>query len=208
MISKQLLEKYHLGLCSEKEQELVEQWLENDDLEIEGDIESVEDTGQVKAEMWSNIRQDIKRKKNLRIFHFGTWATVAAILVAIIGVRTLLINNQPSLTNRFTFDNLSGDQIRNYDEHNYNITLSKKSFARINTETGELDVKGDIMFTPKKDIILNVCDRNHRIKLKSGETYILLDQNQSCQHIVLTKQELTFLSPILQNQLKIQFNIS
>ncbi|MGJ1195066.1 hypothetical protein ACR777_02525 [Sphingobacterium spiritivorum] len=208
MISKQLLEKYHLGLCSEKEQELVEQWLENDDLEIEGDIESVEDTGQVKAEMWSNIRQDIKRKKNLRIFHFGTWATVAAILVAIIGVRTLLINNQPSLTNRFTFDNLSGEQIRIYDEHNYNITLSKKSFARINTETGELDVKGDIMFTPKKDIILNVCDRNHRIKLKSGETYILLDQNQSCQHIVLTKQELTFLSPILQNQLKIQFNIS
>ena len=208
MISKQLLEKYHLGLCSEKEQGLVEQWLENDDLEIEGDIKSVEDTGQVKAEMWSNIRQDIKRKKNLRIFHPGTWAAVAAILIAIVGVRAILINNQPSLTNRFTFDNLSGDQIRNYDEHNYNITLSKKSFARINTETGELDVKGDIMFTPKKDIILNVCDRNHRVKLKSGETYILLDQNQSCQHIVLTKQELTFLSPILQNQLKIQFNIS
>ncbi|MGJ1384873.1 hypothetical protein ACR782_01630 [Sphingobacterium spiritivorum] len=208
MISKQLLEKYHLGLCSEEEQELVEQWLENDDLEIEGDIKPVADTERVKVEMWSNIRQDIKQKKNLRIFHPGIWAAVAAILIAIIGVRAIFINNQPSLANRFIFDNLSGDQIRNYEEHNYNITLSKKSFARINTETGELDVKGDIMFMPKKDIILNVCDRNHRIKLKSGETYILLDQNKSCQHIVLTKQELTFLSPILQNQLKIQFNIS
>jgi len=206
MINKELLERYHLGQCTKDERDAVEEWLDNDDLEISGNIDISNNLNETKATIWDEVQCDIKNK-NSRFLHLKQFlSATAAALLCLLGLSTFLLHDQ--LPEEFTFDNLSGDQIQNFEEHNYNITLSKKSFARIDTETGELDLKGDIMFTPKKDLTLLICDSNHQIRLKSGETYILMAQKQNCEHVVLTKQELTFLSPILQNQLKIQFNIS
>ncbi len=205
MINKELLERYHLGQCTKNERDTVEQWLDSDNLEMEGAVHGINDLANTKASIWSEVHRSTQKEKYSLPLRRWMSAT-AAVLLAVLGIGTFMLDTE--FPDEFTFDNLSGDQIQNFEEHNYNITLSKKSFVRIDTETGDLDVKGDIMFTPKKDLILHVCNRNHQIRLKSGETYILLAQNKNCEHVVLTRQELTFLSPILQNQLKLQFNIS
>lgn len=216
-VSKELIEKYHSGKCSPEESAMVENWLLDDDTEIEISLPENLDKEKVKAEMWDEISSSVPSDNpgiltfgKRRWFYFSAAASIAILLTVSLFViktgtkETAVTVNKPASLNK---------EIQSLD---YTISLGPESNARIDSESGLIDFCGAILISPKKDILLSFNDvctdkktNKGKMNFKKGETYIALNYKNSNDNelIVMDEKLLMGLPPMVKRQIMDQFNI-
>lgn len=221
-VSKELIEKYHKGECTPEESAMVENWLLDDDIEIEIFLPKNLQKEDAKAEMWENIASSIpfsKGKNKFRYVNFSEFnrfgLTAAASVLLLIGFSFLMVKINKKESN-VTSVNTSLSENKEIDSKDYTISLGPESNARIDANTGLIDFCGTILISPKKDIDLSfkdICTTTKRntgkMNFKKGETYIALNyrNNKDNELIVMDEKLLMGLPPIVKRQIMDQFNI-
>lgn len=209
-IDRQLIEKYHLGHCSTQEKLLVEKWLLDDTLNTEQRPISLDKKTKLANDMWaelsthidqSNIPGSIPRS----IINFKSLG-IAATMIFLLSFGFYKLSKDVE-TGTAVFDNKTSAGLKYINQNNYNIILGKDASAEINTDTGEFKTSGNIMFIPKKNFSFSFGGTDQKKKLKYGETYFVIKTPASGKQVIIAKSELTFLAPIIQHELKMQFNI-
>ncbi|SEL66833.1 hypothetical protein [Parapedobacter koreensis] len=207
-IDKELLEKYHLGLCSPEEQLFVEKWLADDTLDVDSALPITNRTA-VQHEIWASVLPHMdtpvaplpeKRPKIVSlVWRLGGVAALAAMLWS-------LWPRKADLQREMVFDNSKSVSPLWIRQANYDILLGEASSAKINIGTGKLEVAGNLLFKPKRNI--EILKSGVPILLKQGETYIVLESTDAETQFIFTKSEMTFLPPAVQRRLKQQLNLS
>ena len=221
-VSKELIEKYHKGECTPEESAMVENWLLDDDIEIEIILPENLHKEDTKAEMWQNIASSLpssKEEKKISVINFSVFnrfgLTAAASILLLIGVSFLILktNKKESVVSSV---NVSLSENKEIDSKDYTISLGPESNARIDANSGLIDFCGTILISPKKDIDLSfkdICATTKRntgkMNFKKGETYIALNyrNNKDNELIVMDEKLLMGLPPIVKRQIMDQFNI-
>jgi len=203
-ISKELLEKYELGQCTDQEEKLVLDWLDNDDWDDLSTKEAEKSiTNEEGVELWNKLETYIQKeepKKNL-FFTKSVLSIAASIIFLVMGSIALL----PYLTNQ----EVSDRQLGHVETVTYPFTLilGKDSQAHIDIQTGKVTLTGEILFTPSQDLVLQHGSQSN-LFFKAGETYYLSESKDPEKIIIIKKDDFTFLPAIVQKQIRKQFQIS
>ena len=220
-ISKELIEKYHLGECSLQESKFVEEWLFSEETDQELQLPVQENKTELKTQMWEEIQQifpsgfnTVKEEpvplltKTSKLIHWTKM--IAAVLV--LGLFSLISYNlyyspQDPL-GLVSVNNTSLLKVRHIDSRAYSISLAPESTAKINYQTGSIDFSGSIIISPKKDIELSISGSEGKMTFKTGQTYIAMNGRSGYDRFILINQRnLMDLPPVLQKQLMNKFSI-
>lgn len=220
-ISKELIEKYHLGECDLQESKFVEEWLFSEETDLELQLPVQENKAEIKTQMWEEIQQILPAElpaikeeptfiliKSSRIMRWTRM--IAAILV--IGLSSLtgyhLYYTPSDPLGPVSVNNTSLLKVRHIDSRAYCISLAPESTAKINYQTGSIDFSGSIIISPKKDIELSIGGREGKMTFKTGQTYIAMNGKSGYDRFILINQRnLMDLPPVLQKQLMNKFSI-
>jgi hypothetical protein len=220
-ISKELIEKYHDGLCTPDEKHAVEEWLFADEAEEELQLSDDQDKVQLREEIWDGIASDIPIAKSKRnAFPLNSYLGQAAAIILLIGTVAVAWFGlkKSSAGNHMIVVNNASDAInKNIQSNDYDISIGPETNVEINNETGSIDFCGAMMINPKEDIeftLHGTCasqnDSSSKITLKKGQNYIALNYRSSGQAdeiIILEEGSLMGLPPIMKRKLMHQFNI-
>jgi len=224
-IDKELIEKYHLGLCSVEETKAVENWLLNDEVE-ELLLPQNATKQELKNEIWTSISTQIpeiqKQDKVISLHNYLSptfWQAIAATLL--IGVALTIFwkyNGQVEIA--ITEVEQSKATVQQIVGNKMNILLGKESkaeFTLANTSVdGNIDFCGTIRIDPKQDMELTIhgtCENNanseEKMSLKKGQTYIAVNYqfNEANELIVVDERNLINLPPLMQREIMKQFPI-
>lgn len=220
-ISKELIEKYHLGECAPQESKFVEEWLFSEETDQELQLPVQENKAELKAQMWEEIQQvlpsgspALKEEPVLMLTKPSKliyWAKmIAAVLV--LGFSSLisyhLYYSPQDPLGLVSVNNTSLLKVRHIDSRAYCISLAPESTARINYQTGSIDFSGSIIISPKKDIELSISGSEGKMTFKTGQTYIAMNGKSGYDRFILINQRnLMDLPPVLQKQLMNKFSI-
>jgi len=214
-IDQEVLERYHLGICNEQEQKLVEEWLFNADAD-ELDLVAFDGSkADLKQEMWTEIRgvlpknmAVVKPKSNAYFMWKG--AIAASLFIVAMGAAAYFVfganfaGENPSMS----FNNSSAQHVKHIDAKSYNVSLGPNSSAKINSAAGVIDLSGSLLISPKKDVQWQFEGTTKKITLKKGQTYIILKNSTSAEGIiVISESNLLDLPPVMQKQITTQFDI-
>lgn len=220
-ISKELIEKYHLGECALQESKFVEEWLFSEETDQELQLPVQENKAELKTQMWEEIQQifpsglnTVKQEpaviltKSFKLMH---WAKMIAA-VLIIGISSLisyhLYYTPQDPLGLISVNNTSLLKVRHIDSRAYCISLAPESTAKINYQTGNIDFSGSIIISPKKDIELSIGGSEGKMTFKTGQTYIAMNGKSGYDRFILINQRnLMDLPPVLQKQLMNKFSI-
>jgi len=224
-IDRTLIEKYHLGLCTEEERFGVEDWLLNDEREEELLLPEEEDKLAYKEEIWNAVISDVPSLKPApkRIYfeYFNISRLVAASLIlGILGIGLAVWKYNSTKEGTVSVINSTPDREK-IDMQDITITLASQSKASVTPKdrnSGNIDFCGIIMISPKKDFELTIKEgcsssqsnaTNETIHLKKGNTYIAVNYRYNLEKelIVVNERNLINLPPILQREIMSQFNI-
>ena len=129
-ISKELIEKYHHGRCTDEEKTAVEEWLLSDDANETTEWSLPEEKAALQAEMWNEIATVLPSSQETPVPQVGNsimrplWKlAVAACLLAALG--SVLYNSKHESATRevIALSNSSGTE--NKDLHEKQFTLSE-----------------------------------------------------------------------------------
>jgi hypothetical protein len=221
-ISKELIEKYHDGNCSDEEIRVVENWLsdenEEEDLLLPDEIKVKH-----RDEMWDEVASVLpEKKKETKIISFKkiepVWrVAAAALIIGLLGIAVYNLKNSSSDSAIIVINNTSETVNKDLNEQAYNISIGPKSNIEINNETGIIDFCGAVMINPKRDIeftiqgtCANAKDGSEKMTLKKGLNYIALNYSSATKAnevIILEQGSLTGLPPLMKRQLLHQFDI-
>ncbi|MDQ6480027.1 hypothetical protein [Dyadobacter sp. LHD-138] len=221
-VSKELIEKYHNGLCTPDEMTLVENWLLDDEADDFVPLQDIFDRKIAKVEMWEEISAILPSSQ--KRFNFGgiylskaKWtnlATAASVLVVL--TASLFVFKQNTQQAIITSVNNSLSDNKEIDARDYTISLGPESNARIDANSGLIDFCGTILISPKKDIFLSFKDvcttsasNTGKMTFKKGETYIALNyRNKKNNEVIVMEEKLLMgLPPVVKRQIMDQFNI-
>lgn len=216
-VSKELIEKYHSGKCSPDESAMVENWLLDDDAEVEISLPENFNKEYTKSEMWEEISSSLPSAENKTIKFRKDWVyfSAAASIAILLTVSIFLFKSKTQET-VVSPVNTSASTNKEIDSIDYTISLGPESNARINTESGLIDFCGAILISPKKDVFLSfndVCTNTKantgKMNFKKGETYIALNykNNKNSELVVMDEKLLMGLPPMVKRQIMDQFNI-
>lgn len=208
-ISEALIEKYHQGLCSAREKEAVEKWLENGD---EPDLYFPEGLSkeEIKMAVWEGLQSRVTRQHGLSGALFRKYAAVmaAAVIVVVSGFGYFL--------SRLESGSSQGKLAAGRPSETLQIEFGRESGAVYSKEARMLNFCGVIKITPSENMKLSfasTCDGNEEIvrevDVRGGTTYFAMDlrDHNSPQLIVMDKSGVGDLPPLLQNSLIAQFGI-
>ena len=146
-----------------------------------------------------------------RIFKKAFWsgAIAASLIIGIVGVASYqLIKVDHPVTAMVDINNTSLENVRHVESSGYNISVGTNTSARIDNLTGMVDLSGSMLICPKKDISLSFEGSTEKIIFKKGQTYILLKGKDGKDKIlIVSRQNLMDLPPVLQKQIMHEFNI-
>lgn len=221
-VSKELIEKYHNGLCTPDEITLVENWLLDDDDEHLPPLPESFNKQTAKAEMWEEISEVLPSSQ--KKFSIGSiylskekwtnFAAAASVLLVLTAAYLVFIQNTQQVI--ITSVNASLSDNKEIDARDYTISLGPESNARIDASSGLIDFCGTMLISPKKDIFLSVNDmcttsthNTEKMTFKKGETYIALNyRNKHTNEVVVMEEKLLMgLPPVVKRQIMDQFNI-
>lgn len=228
-ISKELIEKYHLGRCTEEERRAVEDWLFSDDAEETMQWDSPEQKAALGAEMWTEISdvmpagagKPLRGSQSALIRSFWKPA-VAACLLAMAGSLIYSLQRPAKEGQVIALNNLSGTENKDLHEKEFSLSIAPKSNVAINSKTGIMDFCGAVLINPKEDIELtiqgscaNPTQNIEKVSLKKGQNYIALNYGGNAQSgyassgevIVVREGAMVSLPPLVLKQLMHQFNI-
>lgn len=215
-VSKDLLERYHQGLCSPDEQKTVEQWLLDDDDDSHFP-DHLPDKNLVKEEIWQQVQSDtimadpsdlstIVRKKPKKTY----WAAAAAIVLLVTSLFVFRNGKGPDSTV------VQSRKMKGLNTELFDIEFGNESRATFDRENEMVDFCGIIKITPKKSMKLsfsNYCGNHEELKremhVTGGTTYFALDlkNNHHTELLVMNEDLLFELPPLLRNSLIKQFGI-
>jgi hypothetical protein len=220
-ISKELIEKYHDGLCTPDEKHAVEEWLFSDDTEEELQLSDGQTKIQLREEIWDGIASDVPvTNSKQRVFFLNSYLRQAAAIILIVGTIAAAwfgLQNSPARNNMIVVNNASDAINKDIQSNDYDISIGPESNVEINNETGSIDFCGAMMINPKEDIeftLHGTCatqnENSSKITLKKGQNYIALNYRSSGEAdevIILEEGSLMGLPPIMKRKLMHQFNI-
>lgn len=225
-ISKELIEKYHHGQCTDEERAAVEDWLFSDDADETVQWGSPEEKTTLGAEIWAGIadvapsaeEKPVPRIKHTVIRSFWKPA-VAACLLAVLG-SVIYSMQRPENGEVIALNNISGTENKDLHEKEFSLSIAPKSNVAINSKTGIMDFCGAVLINPKEDIELtiqgscaNPTQNSEKVSLKKGQNYIALNYGGNSQYassgevIVVKEGAMVSLPPLVLKQLMHQFNI-
>lgn len=219
-VSKELIAKYHQGLCSDQEKALVEAWLDADsEEELSASLE-IEQKKSIKEAIWSSLKADtIEKPKKTLLGSSNTvrfrrvyWGAAAVLSVAFLFFWLLRDDLMMPEKGMSSHGSLSSRNIADV-----NLVIGEGSKANFIDNLELIDFCGTVKVTVNKTMKLAFSAKNpndkkeHRKELfvHAGETYFALDlsENENREIIVKSERELNELPPILQNSIRAQFGI-
>jgi hypothetical protein len=221
-VNRELIEKYHQGKCTPEESAMVENWLLDDDTDMEVFLPENLKKEQAKTEIWKDIASVLPSshaQSHAASFSFSRFKQIsfaAAASVIILLTASLYIFKQNKKDEIVTSVNSSLSENKEIDSSDYTISLGPESNARIDANTGLIDFCGTMLISPKKDINLSFNDNctktkniSGKMNFKKGETYIALNyrNRKDNELIVMDEKLLMGLPPIVKRQIMDQFNI-
>ncbi|SDF78574.1 hypothetical protein SAMN04487996_112191 [Dyadobacter soli] len=223
-ISKELIEKYHHGHCTDEEKAAVENWLLSDDADETMDWSSPDEKNAVRTEMWNEIAamlpssEEIPAPKLRPTITRSWWKpAVAACLLAVLGSVLYSLKHESASQEVIALNNSSGTENKALHEKEFTLSIAPKSNVAINSKTGIMDFCGAVLINPKEDIELtfqgtcaNPTQNREKVSLKKGQNYIALNYGgnaQSGEVIVVEEGAMVSLPPLVLKQLMHQFNI-
>lgn len=223
-ISKELIEKYHHGRCTDKEKAAVEEWLLSDDADETMEWNSPEEKAALQSEMWNEIATVLPSSQETPVPKVGhaimrsLWKlVVAACLLAALG--SVLYNRKHESATRevIALNNSSGTENKDLHEKQFTLSIAPKSNVALDSKTGIMDFCGAVLINPKEDIELtfqgtcaNPTQNREKVSLKKGQNYIALNYGGNAQTgevIVVEEGAMVSLPPLVLKQLMQQFNI-
>lgn len=222
-ISKELIEKYHNGTCTEEEKEAVERWLLSDESDETVQWSVPEEKAEVQSAMWEDIAASLPpaepavvvEEKAGKVFTF--WRPMAAACVlAILGAILYNIRHRQNDAPVIALNNTSETRNKNIREGNFTLSVAPHSNVEIDSRNGVMDFCGAVMINPARDMELTIqgsCadpSRNReKVSLKKGQNYIALHygDEQTGEVIVVEEGAMAGLPPLVMRQLLHQFNI-
>lgn len=223
-ISKELIEKYHDGLCSPLEKEAVENWLNGDAADEAFEFPGGVNKEQTGSDIWNEIAGILPVEKQVgmsvsRPARRAVWRQAAAVLlVGAAGLTFFFLKNKGvNSSNIIVVKNTSETINKDLDASEYTLSVGPNSNIEINNKNGVIDFCGAVMINPKKDLTLTIqgtCEvnkpGNEKHFLKKGLTYIALNYKSSSnpgEVLILDDGSLMGLPPLMKRQLMHQFNI-
>ncbi|GAA4442028.1 hypothetical protein GCM10023091_28130 [Ravibacter arvi] len=212
-LSEALIEKYHKGLCTPEERRTVEKWLETgetDEFELPAGIS----LGAIKQEIWNEIRPSVGMGRAIHRRRPGSltgWAAAAALVTAV-GLYSLVETFTPGISKHLP----AGEITTRSQAEPLQIELGNESGAVYIKESRMLDFCGVVKIIPKENMKLSftsLCDGNREtvkeMVVKGGTTYFAMDlrHHNSSELVVMDKNLVGELPPIVQNSLIAQFGI-
>ena len=223
-VNKELIEKYHLNLCTLEEKAIVEAWLDADESD---DILLMSETGKsaLKNDIWAGIEEILpatqEETKTVKLHAVSVFkqAVAASLIIGLIGLLGALWVQSNSKSEPVSVNNAEAEN-ETVQISDMNVILTPQSHARISSSSylhnGNIDFCGMILIDPKKDFELtlktNCTDPGHgveTVKLKKGQKYIAINYhfNSSNELIVVNQENLINLPPLLQRELIEKFKI-
>ncbi|MET7253941.1 hypothetical protein [Dyadobacter fermentans] len=223
-ISKELIEKYHHGRCTDEEKAAVEGWLLNDDAEETMEWRLPEEKTALQSEMWDEIAAMLPSSaetpvpKVERAIMRSLWKpAVAACLLAVLGSVAYSLKHESASQKVIFLNNSSGTENKALHQKEFTLSIAPKSNVAINSKTGIMDFCGAVLINPKEDIELtfqgtcaNPALNREKVSLKKGQNYIALNYGSNAQTgevIVVEEGAMASLPPLVLKQLMHQFNI-
>lgn len=223
-ISKELIEKYHHGHCTDEEKAAVEDWLLNDDADETMEWRLPEEKTALQSEMWEEIAAilpasaETPAPKVERAIMRSLWKpAVAACLLAVLGSVAYSLKHESASQKVISLNNNSGTENKALHEKEFTLSIAPKSNVAIDSKTGIMDFCGAVLINPKEDIELtfqgtcaNPAQNREKVSLKKGQNYIALNYGGNAQTgevIVVEEGAMASLPPLVLKQLMHQFNI-
>ncbi|MBD1432086.1 hypothetical protein H8B06_04550 [Sphingobacterium sp. DN00404] len=219
-VSKELIAKYHQGLCSDEERASVEAWLNSDSEEELSTTLEIEQKNVIKAEIWSSVKtntiaQSEKKslprinKVRLRPIYQGAAAILAVSFLCVWLLRDGSILQEEKISRKAGLSDKIKDDV--------NLVLGEDSKASFINSLERINFCGTVKVTVNKTMKLvfsathadDKIEHRKELMVNAGETYFALElsENEDREIIVKSERELSELPPILQNSLRAQFGI-
>ncbi len=222
-VSRELIEKYHRGECSDEEKYEVEEWLFDDQFDEKSLQLSSERRLEQKKEIWEGIAPVLSegkaKKGKLKVLVANrAWLSTAAALVLLCGSYWFIFRqspaNHPSIIEA---NNISDVENRDISSPFYSLSLGPHSNVRIDQRQEMMELCGTLSFTPTENIrmkIVGECPKGLSpqkiVELKGGASYIAFSYQNTAEHtelIVVEQNQLNVLPYFIQKQLITQFKI-
>ncbi|WP_437920316.1 hypothetical protein [Sphingobacterium sp. LRF_L2] len=213
-ITKELLERYEEGLCADYERLAVQEWLESDSVEVYALDETI-DAPKVKAELWDEIAsymdrpdlESVSLPQKRKFFSIRKLTSVASVLIVCFGFAWYFYAPSEVSSESFIVKN-TNPGLQQLTEQFFDLTLTQNSSANIDVEAGKILVSGDLIFMPKRDLLLRDEQHKENFSFKEGEVYYLSVDPNTSELIVWKETDVQFLPAILQKHIRKQFHLS
>lgn len=215
-ISKELIEQYHRGECTEEERDAVEFWLFSGDSDEALQLPLSEDKLAHKADMWKEIEMvlpatqspPVSQKTKIHQNSFWKGAIAASLLLAILSVTVYYLKENKQDLPLIAINNTSSIAVRQVEAGAYDISVGPNTSTRIDNTNGIVNLSGSLLIRPKKDITLKFEGSQENITFKTGQTYIVLKgEDGTDKVIVVNEKNIMDLPPVLQKQVINEFKI-
>ena len=209
-VNKELLERYHLDACSVEECREIEEWLFNNEAN-DFKLSDGTDKNRLKAEMWNDIQSVFPEnnkvvKTRSSIYYMWKGAIAASLFFALSGtVAYLAIPQSAEIVN---LNNNSAAQVKQVNSAGYTVSVAPNTTASINNEMHVIDLNGSILITAEKDVELLLQGTGKKVNFKKGQTYIILKNRDGADEMIMVnKENLLDLPPVMQRQINTHFDI-
>ncbi len=224
-VSKELIEKYHRGECSEEERSLVEEWLFEDHFTEELRLPPGEDKKAHGEQIWRGISPVLRERRTGRLLSplfplTGIRTGIAAAVLALVAAGLFIWAPTGSDNSRnpiIEANNISEIDKRDIDSDLYTLSLGPKSNVRIDQDREVMQLCGSLSFVPTENVTLRIvgeCPRGESpqtvMRLKGGASYIAFsyrDDTETTELIVVEQNQLNTLPVLIQKQLITLFKI-
>ncbi|MFZ4861769.1 hypothetical protein ACL9RF_06250 [Sphingobacterium sp. Mn56C] len=220
-ISKELLQKYELGQCTDQELAVVQAWLDNDDWNT---LEAPRhEFDHVEPEIWSALVKELDAETPIKDISGGhskqrSWsspwawftqkgAAAACIALTLAAALALFYYQRNRETANFQAHNTQ-PTLQWFNKASFDLALGGNSSARLDFQTGTLALRGDIMLKPKRKLTFYDAKTKTSLHFNEGEVYYVSEDPQNNRLIILRKREINFLPPPIQQQIRKQFHLT
>ncbi len=227
-VNKELIEKYHLGLCSPEEEQRVENWLLEEGIDEKSLAFEAGEEHLLGEQMWKEIAADLslteQEPETIPLQHFFSplikKAIAASLIAGLLGAGVFgwwheYVGKQPVVLSNY--EETGSEKIQT---HGLDIFLGPNSQANINASSyhrrGNIDFCGIIMINPNEDIELTLnatcksfTNTQEKMTFKKGQKYIAVNYhfNTDNELIVVNERNIANLPTALQKEIMKQFNI-
>ena len=212
-VNKELIEKYHRNECTPQEAAAVEAWLLDDESDEQPDLPVAENAAFHKQEIWANIIQTLPNEtqsqiKKVRPLWLNAAAACVVLAICVFAVGKLSKNKAVSTEPWTEVDNSTALKVRHVNNAEYELSVGPGTSARIDNREGIIHFTGSMIIRPQRDVEFSFGKHPKKATFKSGETYILLDEEHGDGEVtIVNEKRLMDMPPVLQKRIITEFNI-